>query len=131
MVNFIKFAIASLVCSAKAFYEASSSKVINLTAKDFNEKVIKSNEIWYVEFYAPWCGHCKNLAPHWDTAARKLHGVVKLGAINVDDESNKPIGGQYGVTGFPTIKIFGLDKKKNAVDYQGPREAEGIVKHAL
>jgi protein disulfide-isomerase A6 len=116
-----------LVCSANAFYESSSTKVINLSAKDFNEKVIKSDEIWYVEFYAPWCGHCKNLAPQWETAANKLKGVVKLGAINVDEEANKPIGSQYGITGFPSIKIFGLDKKKNAVDYSGPREAKDIV----
>lgn len=131
MVNLFKIAIASLVCSANAFYEGSASKVINLSAKDFQEKVVKSDEIWYVEFYAPWCGHCKNLAPHWDTAARKLNGVVKFGAIDVDKDENKAIGGQYGVKGFPTIKVFGLNKKKGAEDYQGPREADGIVKHAL
>jgi len=127
----MKIAVASLICTANAFYESSSSKVINLSAKDFNEKVIKSGELWYVEFYAPWCGHCKSLAPHWDTAARKLHGVVKVGAINVDDEANKSIGGTYGISGFPTIKIFGLDKKKSPEDYSGAREAEPIVKHAI
>jgi len=131
MANLLKYVLAGLVCTTNAFYESASSKVINLSAKDFQQKVVKSDEIWYVEFYAPWCGHCKNLAPHWDTAARKLNGVVKFGAIDVDAAENKAIGGQYGVTGFPSIKIFGLDKKKNAVDYQGPREADGIIKHAL
>jgi len=131
MVNLFTIAVATLMCTANAFYDSASSKVINLSAKDFNQKVIKSDEIWFVEFYAPWCGHCKSLAPHWDTAARKLNGVVKFGAINVDLEENKPIGSQYGITGFPTIKTFGLNKKKSPEDYQGPREADGIVKAAL
>jgi len=92
-----KIALAGIVCTANAFFESASSKVVNLSAKDFNDKVIKSDEIWYVEFYAPWCGHCKNLAPHWDTAARKLNGVVKFGAVNVDAEENKSLGGTYGI----------------------------------
>jgi len=88
---------------------------------------LQSDEIWFVEFYAPWCGHCKSLEPHWDTAARKMKGVVRFGAIDVDAEENKPIGGKYGITGFPSLKIFGLNKKTKPTDYQGGREAEPIV----
>lgn len=56
-----------------------------------------------------------------------LQGFVKVGAINVDE--HKSIGQKYGIRGFPTIKIFGLDSKPE--DYNGPRTAAGIVDAAL
>jgi len=93
-----------------------------------------------VEFYAPWCGHCKRLTPEWEQAATKLKGLVRIGAINCDDEKNKPLAGYFGIQGFPTIKFFGdkseltPDKKgvvKKPVDYNGAREANAIVQYAL
>lgn len=51
---------------------SSSDDVIELTANNFDQKVMKSSELWIVEFYAPWCGHCKNLAPEWKKAATAL-----------------------------------------------------------
>jgi protein disulfide-isomerase A6 len=69
-------------------YEGSNSKVVRLTASNFNELVINSDDLWMVEFYAPWCGHCKNLEPHWDKAAKILKGIVKVGAVNMDEEKS-------------------------------------------
>jgi len=51
------------------------------------------------------------LAPSWEKAAKALKGVVRVGAIDVDNF--KSIGGKYGVQGFPTIKFFGLNKKNS------------------
>ena len=65
---------------------------------------------------APWCGHCKNLAPEWAKAATALKGIVKLGALDAD--AHGQFAGQYGIKGFPTIKVFGTDKNK-PTDYQG------------
>ena len=102
-------------------------------------QVIKSDALWIVEFYAPWCGHCQRLTPEYTKAAKALKGVVKvrlnyscelpeykriidqIGAVNADD--HKSLGGQYQVQGFPTIKIFGLNKNKPE-DYQGERTAK-------
>ena len=56
---------------------SSSDDVIQLTSGNFDSKVIKSDELWIVEFYAPWCGHCKNLAPEWKKAAKALKVYIK------------------------------------------------------
>ncbi|MCL4121977.1 UNVERIFIED_CONTAM: hypothetical protein GTU68_058655 [Idotea baltica] len=118
--------LAVLTTGASALYSAGSG-VIDLNPSNF-QKVLNSDQIWVVEFYAPWCGHCKNLVPEYQKAAIGLKGVVKVGAINVDE--HKSLGGQYGVKGFPTIKIFGLNKQKPE-DYNGQRTAQGIIDHCM
>lgn len=59
-----------------------SKDVIELTDDNFEKLVMDSEDMWLVEFFAPWCGHCKNLAPHWASAATELKGKVKLGALD-------------------------------------------------
>merc|ERR1719158_1519065 len=81
-----------------------------------------------VEFYAPWCGHCKSLAPEWKKAASTLKGAVKIAAV--DATADESLGSKYGIRGFPTIKVFGANKR-SPTDYQGPRQADGIVKAAM
>lgn len=77
--------------------------------------------------YSQWCGHCKALAPEWITAAKKLAGSVRVGAVDCDVE--KELCGKYEVKGFPTIKSFAVDKQAKPVDYTGAREAAAIVTH--
>ena len=108
----------------------SSSDVVELTSANFDRLVMQSDNIWIVEFYAPWCGHCQSLAPEYQKAATKLKGVVKVGAVNADEDSNKSLAGQYGVRGFPTIKIFG-GNKKSPTDFNGQRTAKGLIDAAL
>ena len=60
----------------------SDKDVIELTDANFETMVLNSDDTWLVEFFAPWCGHCKNLAPHWISAASQLKGKVKLGAVD-------------------------------------------------
>ncbi len=85
--------------------------------------------MWLVEFFAPWCGHCKNLAPHWAKAATELKGKVKLGAVDATVHSS--LAGQYGVQGYPTIKYFPAGVKKGPEEYDGGRTADDIVSWAL
>ncbi|TPX38506.1 hypothetical protein SeMB42_g06696 [Synchytrium endobioticum] len=100
--------------------------VIHASANSFAKQVLQSHECVIVEFFAPWCGHCKNLAPEYRKAARQLKGIAKVVAVDCDDASNRPLCAQYQVQGFPTLKIFG-ENKNSPYDYQGPRTAKGIV----
>uniref|UniRef100_A0A8C2F472 Protein disulfide-isomerase A6 n=1 Tax=Cyprinus carpio TaxID=7962 RepID=A0A8C2F472_CYPCA len=115
------------VLSVHGLYSASDD-VVELNPSNFNREVIQSDSLWLVEFYAPWCGHCKSLAPEWKKAATALKGIVKVGAVDADQHNS--LGGQYGVRGFPTIKIFGANKQKPE-DYQGGRSGQAIVDAAL
>jgi protein disulfide-isomerase A6 len=81
-------------------------------------------------FYAPWCGHCQNLKPAYEKAAKNLQGLAKVAAINCDDDYNKAFCGSMGVQGFPTLKIIQPTKKSGkprVEDYQGARSAKAIV----
>jgi len=113
--------------SITALYSPSDD-VVELTAANFNSKVVNSDDVWLVEFYAPWCGHCRSLAPEWQKAATALKGVVKVGAVDMDVHGS--VGGPYNIRGFPTIKIFGANKNSPS-DYNGARTAQGVVDEAM
>ena len=115
--------------SADGLY-TKSSPVIQVDAKSYDKLIAKSNHTSIVEFYAPWCGHCQNLKPAYEKAAKNLKGLAKVAAVNCDDDDNKPFCGSLGVQGFPTLKIVRPSKKpgKPAVeDYTGARNAKSIV----
>jgi protein disulfide-isomerase A6 len=113
-----------LIVAASAAFYGKNSAVVNLTPENFDQEVIASEDVWLVEFYAPWCGHCKHLTPEWEAAAKTLKGSVKLGAVDAD--AFRELGGRYSVQGFPTIKVFGFDKK-SPKDYEGGRTSTAIV----
>lgn len=119
--------LLSFIVGASAFY-GPGDDVVELTPSNFHQKVINSDELWLIEFYAPWCGHCQALTQDWKKTASALKGIVKVGAVNADE--HKGLGGQYGVQGFPTIKFFGDDKYK-PLDYQNQRTASAIVDYAV
>ncbi|KAL2063813.1 hypothetical protein VTL71DRAFT_5618 [Oculimacula yallundae] len=107
-----------------------SSKVLQLDGKNYDRLIAQSNYTSIVEFYAPWCGHCKNLQPAYEKAAANLQGLAKVAAIDCDEEMNKPFCGQMGVQGFPTLKIVKPGKTPGrpiVESYDGPRTAKGIV----
>eukprot|EP01006_Ploeotia_vitrea_P026208 TRINITY_DN59175_c0_g1_i1.p1 TRINITY_DN59175_c0_g1~~TRINITY_DN59175_c0_g1_i1.p1 ORF type:complete len:415 (-),score=90.99 TRINITY_DN59175_c0_g1_i1:105-1349(-) len=107
---------------------SKSSPVLQLDAAGFKKEVKNAKEIALVEFYAPWCGHCKSLAPEWEKAAKALQGIVKIVAVDATVEQS--LASEYQVQGFPTIMIFGDDKRKPQ-QYQGGRTADAIIQGAM
>lgn len=108
--------------------ETTASSSVELNSSNFDELVIKSKELWIVEFFAPWCGHCKKLAPEWKRASNNLKGKVKLG--HVDCDADKSLMSRFNVQGFPTILVFGADKD-TPIPYEGARTASAIESFAL
>lgn len=118
-----------LLLSAVTGLYSDNGPVVKLTSANFKDLVLNDkNTMWLVEFYAPWCGHCKSLAPSWELAAKQLKGVVKVGAV--DMTTDESVGRPYNIQGFPTLKFFG-DDKNAPIAYEGGRDADSIRQWAL
>lgn len=102
-----------------------SKPVKTLVGKNFNEVAKNKDTNVLVEFYAPWCGHCKQLAPIWDELGEKFKDNKEIVIAKMDSTANELE--DVKVQSFPTIKYFpkGSDK---AVDYNGERTLEGFTK---
>ena len=77
---------------------------INVTDDDFDGIIANSDIPVVVDFWAEWCGPCKQMAPHLEAVAEELSGKVTIAKINVDE--NPMTGSKYGVRGMPTLMIF-------------------------
>lgn len=88
---------------------------VELTAENFKEKT--NGKKVMIKFYAPWCGHCKKLAPVWDEFAEQTNVLV----AKVDCTVHKELCQKQGVQGYPTLKYsngYGLNKYENGRDLE-------------
>jgi protein disulfide-isomerase A6 len=111
----------------KASGGGGKGDVVTLGSDNFEDLVFGSGTPWMVEFYAPWCGHCKNLAPEWKSAAEQMEGAVQFGAV--DATVHGDLASRFGVKGYPTIVTFSAGSKgdKDAKPYNQAREAPALV----
>ncbi|KAK2767004.1 Protein disulfide-isomerase-like 2-2 [Arachnomyces sp. PD_36] len=120
------YLLSTLAVISTAAGLTTNSKVLDLIPANFDKVVLESNKPALVEFFAPWCGHCKNLAPVYEELAQSLsYASDKVSIAKVDADAEKDLGKRFGVRGFPTLKWFD-GKGGEPEDYSGGRDLESL-----
>jgi len=118
----ILFKLSCVICLAQDI--ETENEVLILTDDNFRS-AIETHSFILVEFYAPWCGHCQQLAPEYEKAAKLLsekESTIKLAKVDATKETK--VAGEFDIEGYPTLKLF---KNKNPTDFNGGRTANEIV----
>merc|ERR1712042_381959 len=107
--------------------------VLVAVGKNFDELVTDSGRDALIEFYAPWCGHCKKLVPVYDELGEKFKDNKDIVIAKMDATTNDAPP-EFKVSGFPTMYWAPMGNKENPIKYQGGRDlndfVEYIKKHA-
>ena len=98
-----------------------------MTDATFDSVVLDGTKDVLVEFYAPWCGHCKKLAPIYELVGKDFEEDSHVVIAQIDSDAYPEKARQYGVQGFPTIKWFPSNDKKSPTDYRGGRDEASFV----
>ncbi|WP_373970140.1 thioredoxin TrxA [Haemophilus pittmaniae] len=98
------YPVYSQAISRKQNKEKNMSEVLHINDAEFDAQVIKSDIPVLVDFWAPWCGPCKMIAPVLDELAPAYAGKVKIVKVNVDENQATPA--QFGVRSIPTLLLF-------------------------
>jgi len=104
----------------------NNGPVTVIVGKNFDEIVHDKNKDVLVEFYAPWCGHCKSLAPEFDILGEAFKNVDDVVIGKIDLTANDVETSHYEVKGFPTILLYKRDAKDKPLLFQGGRDAKSI-----
>nr|OQO15965.1 Protein disulfide-isomerase [Rachicladosporium sp. CCFEE 5018] len=104
---------------------ATASDVHDLT-KDTFKSFVEDHDLVLAEFFAPWCGHCKALAPEYEEAATSLK-EKSIALAKIDCTENQDLCQDFGVEGYPTLKVF--RGAENVQPYSGPRKAPAIISY--
>ena len=105
--------------------ESNSDPVKVIVGKNFDELILNNDKWVLLEVYAPWCGHCKKLAPIYDDLAKKVSDHSDIVIAKMDGTTNE--NALITIKGFPTLKFFRKDDKQNPIDFEGDRTLEGFL----
>lgn len=119
------FSLVSFVFLVRVAFAYPS--VVHLT-KDNIDDIIGGSVPVLVEFYAPWCQHCKSFAPEYEEAASMFVNVAGAKIAALDGDAFPTLATRFNVKGFPTILYFPAGSKEGK-EYDGPRTSAGLVKY--
>jgi len=124
--DFLDDKLKATLKSAELPEDWDSTEVKVLVSSNFNEVAMDKTKDVFVEFYAPWCGHCKSLEPIWAELGDKFKDREDVVIAKMDATANEVDG--FEIQGFPTLKLIKKDTNE-IVSYQGKRDLESLVKY--
>lgn len=105
--------------------ENDNAAVKTLVGNNYKSVIFGDDREYLVKIYAPWCGHCKTIAPHFVAAATALSANPNVVLAEFDGTLNEVEGVE--ITGYPTILWYPKDKTAEPIKYNGERDTEGII----
>lgn len=129
LFHFATLVSSAIGVSAQVASAPEDSAVVKLTSETF-ESYIKENPLVLAEFFAPWCGHCKTLAPHYVEAAGVLQ-EKNISLAQIDCTEEQELCMSQGIRGYPALKLFKDNDLANPKDYEGARTAEAIISYMI
>lgn len=100
-------------------------KILNISEENFEQEVLKANKPVLIDFYADWCGPCKQMGPIVESVAEEVSDNINVFKVNVDEENNLAM--QYGISSIPTLvfikngevvrNLVGLRDKKELIEF--------------
>lgn len=106
--------------------EQNDAPIKIVVSKTFDSLVMDETKDVVLEFYAPWCAHCKALEPIYENVAVKLSKIENLVISKIDATANY-INPSLGIKGFPTVMLFKAGEKSNPIQYDGARNARALI----
>eukprot|EP01026_Neomeris_dumetosa_P054794 TRINITY_DN49424_c0_g2_i1.p2 TRINITY_DN49424_c0_g2~~TRINITY_DN49424_c0_g2_i1.p2 ORF type:complete len:147 (-),score=23.21 TRINITY_DN49424_c0_g2_i1:215-655(-) len=132
-VQYVAVLLVLFVVAYSAPKNTDSTKFAHKSVVDLNEKnfdeAVGDGKTYFIKFYAPWCGHCKQLAPTWGKLGEALASQPGIKIAHVDCTNNKDLCTKVGVKGYPTLKVFANGEEYKA--YQGSREIGALKSYIV
>lgn len=109
----------------------ASANVLQFNADNWQKEVVESDKLVLVDFWAPWCGPCRQLTPIIEKLAEQFAGKVKVGKLNTDD--NQDIAVRYAISAIPQVFLFkgGEEPRQKLVGFKSEAELTKVINNLL